>query len=732
MSADSCETGDREIWKNAEDSSSGRGGRKHEIARTLEIRSFFTALSSWFTLYITQSVQRQKDQSSCFIREMPYGECECRMKVHLRMRPSSKPSSALHFDEAKAMVRIDVQKKQSNSGGPTKLYTDQIVFSLDSVIRTTDQETVFDLCAKEIVDDVLRGYNGTIMTYGHVGSGKTFTMTGGNKEYAHRGIIPRAVHRLFQEKEEKPEAGITVQMSYLEVYNEGIYDLLQRKGEPGGCLMILEDNGLLEIPGLAKIPVENEAETLKLYFEGEKLRSYSNHTLNQMSSRSHCVLTFYIERQTGIRTFQDVTVAKLNLVDLAGNERLKNIADYRGHLRREAMGINKSLSFLLQTVYALRLGQDYIPFRHSRLTTLLKESLGGNCKTVLVVCAWPEDYFLDETIGALRFAQWVKCLKTTAVINKKLDFASTKRRYVREISDLRQELALKDALSGRMGASYNELTEEAKTQLRNKIEAFITDEKELDQIPIENFRQVKELFCLFKEAHVSIHAQLEKVLAEYRLIPPPEEPPPEDNGVGELACEGFHVGIAPLDARPERHAKPGPLSPEAKSCGVSMLTYKEKDVPEGVWECESDIRNDAFLEFKHATQEGQEQETVLKNKEEELRTKRRYARDISASLNKAKQEVEELKKLIEEKGVIKPSNCAELEKRAALMTRFRFVKAVYHKVHKELKIAKQNLEALQQEVRDQKEKLLVSFYSWFDNVAKYRGEETEQFMASMA
>ncbi len=186
----------------------------------------------------------------------------------------------------------------------------------------------------------------------------------------------------------------------------------------------------------------------------------------QMSSRSHCVLTLYIERRTGIRTLQDVTVAKLNLVDLAGNERVKKTSDYRGCLRREAMAINKSLTFLeqvlyplqtqklgsqfhqeykhlgqnrasyqlellphkkfqtvmcglklslcpvepirmltrhivngeFQTVYALRLGQGYIPFRQSRLTTLLKESLGGNCKTILIVCAWPEDYFLDETV----------------------------------------------------------------------------------------------------------------------------------------------------------------------------------------------------------------------------------------------------------------------------------------------------------------------------------------------
>jgi hypothetical protein len=125
--------------------------------------------------------RRRRDQSLDFRRAMPHGECQCRIKVHLRMRPSSKPSAALHFDETKAMVQIDVQKKQSNVGGPPRSYTDQIVFSLDSVIQTTNQETVFESCAKQLVEDVLQGYHGTIMTYGQVGSGKTFTMTGDMK-----------------------------------------------------------------------------------------------------------------------------------------------------------------------------------------------------------------------------------------------------------------------------------------------------------------------------------------------------------------------------------------------------------------------------------------------------------------------------------------------------------------------------------------------------------------------
>ncbi|OAE28508.1 hypothetical protein AXG93_1736s1040 [Marchantia polymorpha subsp. ruderalis] len=437
----------------------------------------------------------------------------CRVKVHLRLRPSCRPSTAIHVDHAAHTIRIDVLKQ--HGGGPPKPYNDQMVFPFDSIIQSSCQEAVFEQCARQVVEDVLGGYNGTILTYGQTGSGKTFTMTGDTKAYAHRGIVPRAVERIFAEKVAKPEAGITVHVSYLEVYNEGIYDLLpQRRLASAVNLVAMEDNGLIEIKGLNKMHVNTEEEAMKYFFEGERHRSVAPHALNQMSSRSHCVFTMFVERHSGLRTLQEVTSSKLNLVDLAGSERLKR-TEVGGTTKKEAMLINKSLSFLEQAVFALRQGLGHVPFRQSRLTTLLKDALGGNCKTVLIVCAWAEDFFLDETISALRFAQRVKYLKTSAVINKKADAANTQRRYVREISELKQELALRDALTGRPSISYDELTEETRSALRERIQAFLAEEAGIDSIPIENFKQVKELFCLFKEAQVSLRGELEKLLRDY-------------------------------------------------------------------------------------------------------------------------------------------------------------------------------------------------------------------------
>ncbi|KAG0619382.1 hypothetical protein M758_4G135700 [Ceratodon purpureus] len=346
---------------------------------------------------------------------MPYHDDtpQCRIRVHLRLRPSAKPSTAIHIQDETATVLIDVQK--SSGGGPPKSYMDQIVFNVDSIVQSTDQQQVYEQIAKPSVDDFLKGYNSTIMAYGQVGAGKTFTMTGDMKVYGNRGIIPRSIHQIFEEKENKPEAGIVVHMSYMEIYQEALYDLLQQRSDN---LMIIEENHLPAVRGLAKIRVETEAQAVQWFFEGEKSRTYGHHILNPLSSRSHTILTFYMERRVQrCRALTDFTVAKLNLVDLAGVERLKKVStDTGGLMRREACVINKSLSFLEQTVYALRLGQGYVPFRQSKVTTLLKESLGGNCKTVLIVNCWPEEYFLDETVNS-KFSSPCKpiCIFTNSI-----------------------------------------------------------------------------------------------------------------------------------------------------------------------------------------------------------------------------------------------------------------------------------------------------------------------------
>ncbi|BBN03135.1 hypothetical protein MPTK1_2g21020 [Marchantia polymorpha subsp. ruderalis] len=610
----------------------------------------------------------------------------CRVKVHLRLRPSCRPSTAIHVDHAAHTIRIDVLKQ--HGGGPPKPYNDQMVFPFDSIIQSSCQEAVFEQCARQVVEDVLGGYNGTILTYGQTGSGKTFTMTGDTKAYAHRGIVPRAVERIFAEKVAKPEAGITVHVSYLEVYNE-------------------------------------------------------------MSSRSHCVFTMFVERHSGLRTLQEVTSSKLNLVDLAGSERLKR-TEVGGTTKKEAMLINKSLSFLEQAVFALRQGLGHVPFRQSRLTTLLKDALGGNCKTVLIVCAWAEDFFLDETISALRFAQRVKYLKTSAVINKKADAANTQRRYVREISELKQELALRDALTGRPSISYDELTEETRSALRERIQAFLAEEAGIDSIPIENFKQVKELFCLFKEAQVSLRGELEKLLRDYGGGPdtflnhsqhdvdinPGSEEADDEECVGELDKEGFHVGpVAPDNARPDLPTSPHAMLRAIRSPGLkygedTLLDYNKAPPavapPPNLWELDEDTRNEAFSEFKHTTDEGRTQDHELRTKTAELRLRKQTARELCTTVNDAKLEIANIKKVLDEQSKqsarVEFNNQGFDEQKYHLMQRFREARSAYQRGAQEFKEVKTDLELLQQEVRDCKQKLLESFFRWFEVKTQYKGD----------
>ncbi|KAG0591981.1 hypothetical protein KC19_1G215900 [Ceratodon purpureus] len=342
-----------------------------------------------------------------------------RVKVYVRLRPVQKPSPMIHVDDETGTVIVDVLK--SSGGGPPRSTIEQSAFTVDDIIRTTNQQRAFEHCAKEYTDEFLNGYNATIMAFGQVGAGKTYTMAGDTKIHVHRGFIQRAIGQVMEEKRAHPEAGIVVYMSYLEIYEEAI----------------------------------------KWFNEGEKQRSYGQHLLNQQSSRSHTFFTLYMERRVGrFHTEHDTIVAKLTLVDLAGAERLKKTNVERGgRMRKEACTINKSISYLETAIYALRVGQNYVPFRQGKASTLLKESLGGNCKTMIMICLWLEDCFYDETVNSLRFAQKVKFLKTYPFRNKKLDCATaTKRRHLQQIANLQQEVALKDALQGRPGLSFDDLT----------------------------------------------------------------------------------------------------------------------------------------------------------------------------------------------------------------------------------------------------------------------------------
>nr|XP_024369618.1 kinesin-like protein KLP1 isoform X5 [Physcomitrium patens] len=611
---------------------------------------------------------------------MPSGEplSSIGIKVHVRIRPTAKPSPMFHIEDQTNTVLIDLLKQ--NGGGAPESFVDQIAFSVNSITQSTDQSEVYESCGRALVKDFLEGYNATFIAYGQVGSGKTYTMAGDMKVNAHRGFIARAIHQIFEEKEADPGSGIVLYISYLEIYQEGMYDLLNQRSKD---LMIIEESGYVYIRGLAKIPVETEAQALMCFSEGEKQRSYACHQINQVSSRSHTIFTLCMEKRVGrFKTEYDTVVAKLNLVDLAGFERLKKTnTSTGGRMRVEACSINKSLCLL-------------------------------------------------EQIKASRFAQRLKVLRTFSIHNKKIDCCVlNERRHAQEIANLQQELALKDALQGRPGLSFDDLTGEVKGKLRETIQDFLQNDGELERIPIDNQKQVRELFSLFKESQVSLRAKLEKVLSEHGLVEPIEEPQETESGVGELTNQGFHVGIAPPHARPHNPSASKP-SPDEIHCSHLMLDYKEADPSNDVWETGSSFRNHKFQEYKHTTVMGKQQDSLIKSKQTELRTTKCHVKDLCEISNNLKQDIHNIKKILKEQHEEEFDSNA-ISRKADLYSRLKYLKVDFHKNYSQITFFKNVLQKLNQEIFVCKEGFLKSFYSWFETHCNHPNETSEEYLARM-
>ena len=212
--------------------------------------------------------------------------------------------------------------------------------------------------------------------------------------------------------------------------------------------------------GLSAHICVNEEEALNHLFEGEMNRTISEHQLNKTSSRSHCIFTIHVESKSRVESSEKIVSSKLHLVDLAGSERTKKTGS-EGVILKEANYINKSLSFLEMVVIAsCDKTREFIPYRQSKLTNLLKDSIGGNSKTVVIVNIWPEPMHLEESISTLKFGTRLMKVTNEAVVNVHLDPGQLIKKYEREIRELKQELAMHDTLANRGRITYDSYTPE--------------------------------------------------------------------------------------------------------------------------------------------------------------------------------------------------------------------------------------------------------------------------------
>ncbi|XP_068950750.1 centromere-associated protein E isoform X3 [Petaurus breviceps papuanus] len=313
-------------------------------------------------------------------------------------------------------------------------------FSFDRVFHTNETtEKVYEEMAVPIICSAIQGYNGTIFAYGQTASGKTYTMMGSADGL---GVIPKAINDIFIKIKEIPEREFLLRVSYMEIYNETITDLLcdTRKMKP---LEIREDfNRNVYVADLTEEVVSTPELALKWIKKGERNRHYGKTKMNQRSSRSHTIFRMILEsREKGDPSNCDgaVMVSHLNLVDLAGSERASQTGS-EGLRLKEGCNINRSLFILGQVIKKLSDGQagGFINYRDSKLTRILQNSLGGNAKTLIICTITPVSF--DETLSTLQFASTAKYMKNTPHVNEVLDDEALLKRYRKEIIDLKKQL----------------------------------------------------------------------------------------------------------------------------------------------------------------------------------------------------------------------------------------------------------------------------------------------------
>ncbi|KAJ3613347.1 hypothetical protein NHX12_019597, partial [Muraenolepis orangiensis] len=364
--------------------------------------------------------------------------------------------------------------------------------------QMADQEEIFETIAKPVADSVLAGYNGTIFAYGQTSSGKTFTITGGVERYDDRGVIPRVLSYLYQRFSQDSSMVYTTHISYLEIYNEKGYDLLHRKHEASNLedlpkVTITEDaehNILLK--NLSVQQSAGEEEALNLLFLGDTNRMIAETPMNQASTRSHCIFTVHLcSREPGSAT---VRRSKLHLVDLAGSERVGKTA-LGGQLLTDAKYINLSLHYLEQVIIALaEKNRSHIPYRNSMMTSVLKDSLGGNCMTTMISTLSVDMTNLDESISTCRFAQRVALIKNEALLNEELDPVLLIACLKREIQSLKEELAM---VTGEQ--REDQLTQDEIQQLEEQVKAFLDDpDPEVTLVLGTDLRKIHRCFSVMK------------------------------------------------------------------------------------------------------------------------------------------------------------------------------------------------------------------------------------------
>jgi kinesin family protein 6/9 len=510
-----------------------------------------------------------------------------------------------------------------------------------------------------------------------------------------------------------------------------MFDLLTDRGisEQSGDLAIVEDaKGCIKVRGLIEKVASTEEEALHIFFEGDTNRAVAEHALNKASTRSHVVFTLHVESRSRVESSEKIIHSKLHLVDLAGSERVKKSGS-EGVTLKEATYINKSLTFLEQFVLALGdRHRDHKPYRQSKLTHLLKDSLGGNCKTVMVANIWPESSHLEETASTLRFATRMMRVINEPTINVHLDDKMLLKKYEREIKDLKQELAMHDTLAGRSRVQYEDYTPDEQRELEVQVKSYL--EGDTPQLEVVSLRMVVEAFTIFRKLHQGLQKDLAErprmaqeagAEGEAGGVGPSSSPQPEVQGADQFDDEegkGFSVGDAPLGSRPAAEdGMPVPVEGDEDHRVAADQTQLQGEAAE-----KAPDKQSAFSEWKG--REGKPLEEDFEANRQQLKDQKTLLKDTMQVVNTKKKEIDEAKERVARKQAEKDqTGDADTdvvdEEYFALIRNLKELKQAYRETFEKHKEVKREVMQIEHNMQMCKQNLVASFEEYYDQKYKH-------------
>ncbi|XP_060265107.1 kinesin-like protein KIF27 isoform X4 [Ovis aries] len=346
---------------------------------------------------------------------------EIPVKVAIRIRPLLC-KEVLHNHQA--CVRV-IPNTQQVIIGRDRIFTFDFVFGKNST-----QDEVYNTCIKPLVLSLIEGYNATVFAYGQTGSGKTYTIGGGHVASVvegQKGIIPRAIQEIFQNISGKPSIDFNIKVSYIEVYKEDLRDLLELETSVKDLHIREDEKGNTVIVGAKECQVESADEVMSLLEMGNAARHTGTTQMNEHSSRSHAIFTISLcQVDKNRKAAEDGSwhshrhiVSKFHFVDLAGSERVTKTGN-TGERFKESIQINSGLLALGNVISALgdpRKKSSHIPYRDAKITRLLKDSLGGSAKTVMITCVSPSSSDFDESLNSLKYANRARNIRNKPTLN---------------------------------------------------------------------------------------------------------------------------------------------------------------------------------------------------------------------------------------------------------------------------------------------------------------------------